>query len=436
MNRAAAKTQRVYRRLPLLSCNPVLWLILLVAVTLILHLTILGNPAEYVFDEKWYAADAGKILQRIGTFIPEHPPLGRLLIAGGMAVFGDNPVGWRITPVLFGTAAIVLLYLVCRALKVPPKYSVLVSFLFATENLRFVQSSIAMLDVFGLTFMLAAFYTYLKEKYMTSGVFLALSALSKFTGVFAIPVIGLHWLLTNRKRWLGFSFSLGIAPLVYLSLLPILLYIIWGRWYNPVTETITMLRINSWSTFAIIDADLLSRPWEWLLNYRIITYWVDPHYMAMISPSIWAVTIPAMLYMIYKTLKGSSIAAFSFSWFLGTYLLWIPISLITDRTSYVFYFLPTIGAVCLAVMVALYDISENTHRHKSALLRTISTWTIPVFVLLHLASFVYLSPVAYGWKLGACVILYVTMRLAFTPEQQDCKILSNLGYKFEQTKTE
>ncbi|MBN1370201.1 MAG: glycosyltransferase family 39 protein, partial [Dehalococcoidaceae bacterium] len=301
-----------------------------------LHFSIVMTPGEYVFDEKYYVGDALNILEGSGSARPEHPPLGRLIITAGVAAFGNNPFGWRVFPVLSGIAGLVLMYLVCRELRLPEKLSLLAVFLLATENLSFIQSSIAMLDVFSLTFMLGAFLAYLKGRHAASGVLIGLSMLAKFTGIFAIAGIGLHWLITNRKRWLTFSFSMALAPVVYLCALPFLLYIIWGKLLNPVTETITMLSINISSTFSLIQQEALSRPWEWVFGYNIITYWPEPHYMAMISSSIWALILPAMGYMLYKARKGSQAAVFSLVWFGGTYLLWIPVSLLTDRTSYIF----------------------------------------------------------------------------------------------------
>ena len=37
-----------------------------------------------------------------------HPPLGKFIIAVGIAVFGDTPIGWRVMPLLFGCAMIPL----------------------------------------------------------------------------------------------------------------------------------------------------------------------------------------------------------------------------------------------------------------------------------------------------------------------------------------
>lgn len=393
--------------------RPKLWLVLLIGMVALLHFSLIMTPGEYVFDEKWYVEDALKILEGKGSFIPQHPPLGRLIIAGGIAVFGDNPFGWRVFPVLSGIAGLVLMYLVCRELGLPEKLSLLAGLLFATENLSFIQSSIAMLDVFSLSFMLAAFLAYLKGRHAASGVLIGLSMLAKFTGILALAVIGLHWLITCRKQKLKFGVSLAAAFVVYFAGLFMLLWCIWGKFLNPFIETVTMLKINSWSTFGVISSDMLTRPWQWLLGYEIITYWPEPHYMAMISSSVWALVIPAMIYMLFMAKRGNRAALFSLAWFAGTYLVWIPISLITDRTSYVFYFYPAVGACCIAIAVFLWDIARRGADSDIPWIRALSPWTVPAFVFLHLACFVYLSPVSYPWKLAASFLFYLGIRMVF-----------------------
>jgi len=395
-----------------------------------MHFSLIMTPGEHVFDEKYYVQDALNILEGKGSAMPEHPPLGRLIIAGGIGIFGDNPFGWRIFPVLFGAAGLVLMYMICRQLNLPEKLSLLAVFLLATENLSFVQSSIAMLDVVSVTFILAGFLVYLKGRHALSGALVGLAMLAKFTGIFGLAVIGLHWLITSRKRWLKFGLSMAMAPVVYLAGLPLLLYIIWGKLLNPITETITMLTINFNSTYSFYEQANMSRPWEWVFGYNIVTYWPEPHYMAVISSSVWALILPAMVYMLYKARKCSRAAVFSLAWFGGTYLLWIPISLITDRTSYIFYFYPAIGTCCLAIAVFLWDITQRGASSGTGWIRALSPWAVPAYVLLHLACFVWLSPVAYPWKLGASLLFYIGVRILFKQSNeehapQSCEVIDS-----------
>lgn len=61
----------------------------------------LDFPNKRVFDEVYFPIFAGHYIA--GTsFYDVHPPLGKFVIALGMLLLGDEPVGWRIMPLLFG----------------------------------------------------------------------------------------------------------------------------------------------------------------------------------------------------------------------------------------------------------------------------------------------------------------------------------------------
>ena len=283
-------------------------LCLLVLITLVMHFSTIMQPNEPVFDEQYYVTDARHILQGEGTWHIEHPPLGKLFIAFGMFLFGDNPFGWRFFSVLFGAICIVLFYLVCRKLGMSSKSSFLATFLLSLENLSFVQASVAMLDVYSLAFMLGSFWLYLKGRYLISGLSIGLSALAKLSGALALPVILLHWFFSKRVHPMKFLSSMLLAPVSFLVLMPLFELIIWrnASWhpsFNPIVQTGTMLRVSSMSTFARYPSEMLSRPWDWIIHPEILTYWIDPHYIAMISPSIWALIIPVVLYITFRAVK-------------------------------------------------------------------------------------------------------------------------------------
>ncbi len=392
-------------------------LCLLVLVILTLHFSTIMQPTEPVFDEQFYVTDARYILQGEGTERTEHPPLGRLFIAFGMFLFGDNPFGWRFFSVIFGAVGIIFFYLICRQLAMSKEASFLATFLLSLENLSFIQASVAMLDVYSLAFMLGSFWLYLKGRYLSSGLLIGLSALAKLSGVLALPVILLHWFFTSRVRPRQFLTSMLSAPASFLLLMPLFDFIIWrnASWhpsFNPIEQLGTMLGITSMSTFVQYPSEMLSRPWDWILHPEIITYWLEPHYIGMVSLSIWAVIIPVALYMMFKAAKGNGAALFGILWFASTYLIWIPVSLITDRISFIYYFYPTIGAICIGLALGLSQLSNIGATGQAGRLRWVTRLAIPGYLLLHLAAFVLLSPVSPWWKVPACAVLYAFARLS------------------------
>ena len=389
--------ERVKQLLHRLSKWEYTWLCLLVLVILAMHFSIIMQPSELVFDEQYYITDARSILQGDGTLRPEHPPLGRLFITFGIFLFGDNPLGWRFFPILFGAICIMLFYLVCRQLAMPKRASFLATFLLALDNLSFIQASIAMLDVYSLAFMLLSFWLYLKGRYLLSGVSVGLSALAKLSGVLALPVILLHWLLTKRAGPIQFVVSMLSAYASFLLLMPLFDFVVSRQLLNPIGRIYTMLTMGSNLTFANITASNASRPWDWILRPEIMSYWYEPHYIGAISFTIWALIIPTVLYMVFRAVKGSSTGLFGVSWFVSTYLLWIPVSLITDRISYLYYFYPTVGAICIGLGLGLSQLLGVWEARRGGKLRWVAMLTASVYLLLHVGVFVILSPLSTWW---------------------------------------
>jgi hypothetical protein len=81
-----------------------------------------GAPLQTVFDEAWHTFDAvaylgGAGLRRRrrwwgsnGDSTPQHPPLGRWLIAAGVHPCSGH-IGWRLPSMVFGVAGVLLVYL-------------------------------------------------------------------------------------------------------------------------------------------------------------------------------------------------------------------------------------------------------------------------------------------------------------------------------------
>lgn len=94
------------------------------------------TPEKFYFDEAHYVPAARAMLEPVLPSLllnPMHPPQAKELMAESIRVFGDVPLGWRYPSVLFGSLAIVAMYL-CG----------------------FVQSRIAMPDISALAFGLSS----------------------------------------------------------------------------------------------------------------------------------------------------------------------------------------------------------------------------------------------------------------------------------------
>jgi dolichyl-phosphate-mannose-protein mannosyltransferase len=371
------------------------WLCLLVVATLVLHLVIIASPSELILDEKHYIPEARNIIENQEIVRPEHPPLGKLFFVAGVELFGDNPWGWRLLPVIFGTATIVLFYFLCRRLNMSRDATSIATFLLALENMTFVQASVAMLDVYCLTFMMASFMLYASRRYLSSGLAVGLSALAKLNGALAAPVMFFHWLFRRQGRSWWFALTVAAAPVAFIGLMFLFDFALvrdFSALSDPISRVKTMLSLSGSLTFTTVDHPSMSRPWDWLINYGVMSYWYAPHYLAAISPSIWALIMPTFGYMVYRAVKGNEAGLFGAAWFTGTYLVWIPISLITDRVSYIYYFYPTVGAICLGLGLGLSQLLDfYRERRPGKLKRTVLALFI-FYLAAHLICFILISP--------------------------------------------
>ena len=372
-----------------------IWLCLIVAVSLALHLSVIMNPDELVLDEAHYIKDARNIIDNAETERLEHPPLAKLIIVAGIKIFGDNQWGWRLLSVIFGTASVVLLYFLCRRLNMSSTAASIAAFLLAFENMSFVQASVAMLDVYYVTFMIGAFLLYVYGRYITAGIAVGLSALSKVTGILAWPVIALHWLFSRHDRSWLFTVSFLSAILAFVLLMIVFdLAIVRdvSDLADPVSRTMTILEKSGSLTFETVTHSAISRPWEWVLSYVPMAFRNDPSYTSAVSPLFWIFILPSFGYMIYRAVKGSSAGLFGAAWFVGVYLVWIPFTLITDRVSYPYYFYPTVGAVCIGLAMALSQLIGLFRQRTSGKLKWTALSIVVGFLLIHLVTLILLSP--------------------------------------------
>ena len=158
-----------------------------------------------------------------------------------------------------------------------------------------------------------------------------------------------------------------------------------------------MLSLSGTLTYNGISPDTGSRPWMWVLTPEVMPYWWTPHYTGMISPTLWALIIPVVVYITYKAIKGNTPVLFPFSWFLGTYLVWIPASLITDRVTYMFYIYPTIGAIAIGLSLVLSQLLDKAKANGA----------LAAYLLLHIIAFIILAPVSLWWSIPLCLLIYI-----------------------------
>lgn len=400
-----------------------------------LHLVYVANPLPpTLLDELYYVTDANKFLTGQAMVYPEHPPLAKWLIAAGIFLFGDN--GARLFPILFSTAGIFVFYFICRRLVGGHTFvPILAAFLFATENMSFVMGHTAMLDVFGVTFMLLGFLFYLRGNYLLSGVTMGLALLSKEATILGIAAIAIHWTFEHaselRKElkytWHELNGRPESVPSRHISGMFQLLAaaaLVWGllivpleyrsmhqypgvtQWFNPVVRATYMLVHPMSQTFGMDLGNSLIRPrlpWLWAVSPSAINVAHAagpgaPHYLASLGWNILPLVVPVIVYLTYYAIRyrkqRPAVPLFLLSWIVGVYGLLMLLELVTHRIMFDFYFYAAIPALCAAIAWAGWNISQQAKRSSGATRAFKATGVL--YLAITAAVFFIMSPLSSG----------------------------------------
>lgn len=370
------------------------FLILLVVDIVLRTIWLDQPPGSLIFDE-WYYVNVARVILRLPQSlgangqppypIPpntpgldpnhEHPPLAKLLIALSMYFLGNNGYGWRIPSVIFGSVAVLVFYLLVKRIATYKMVPLVSTFLFSFDSLVFVHSRIATLDIFALTFMLLGLYWYFSGHSYLSAIGMALSALTKLTGLAGfIIILMVHFIKfatrdSKAKSWNEF-FSwferyFAIFTVSFLGLLTVMDWL-WVGYSSPLKH-ITDILTYSGNLRSECPNGIISCPWQWLLNQVQIGYLkvnvtggeitkstID--FAGAMNPAILYLTVPAVLYTGYSYYqKRSDLTLLTLIWFAITYLPFYPAVIFGQRVTYLFYFLATVPAVCVGIAHMIAD---------------------------------------------------------------------------------
>ena len=127
-------------------------------------------PMDYMentyFDEIYFVRTAQQYLHLQYPYEWTHPPLGKLIQASGILIFGFNPFGWRIMGVIFATVMIVVMYLLGKKLFDSWIGGFASAFLLTFDFMHFTMARMGTADTYVVFFSLVSqlfFLIYLKN---------------------------------------------------------------------------------------------------------------------------------------------------------------------------------------------------------------------------------------------------------------------------------
>lgn len=258
----------------------------------------LGIPSEIYFDEVHYVNAARKLNDGLRAN-PEHPMLGKTIIAAAIHWLGDKPLYWRIPSALMGAFGLFAFTRLVWFASGRRLATIVAALLLATDFFWFIHSRIAMLDMIMASFGIAGLWQFAaavrlpgqaRWRLALSGILLGLALGTKWSVAPIVVLPGL-WILLGRLRAnrIHLLTARGGGPIegmrlveagLWLGLLPLVVYWLtfWPAFHwikNPVDPWHPI----EWHRFMLRLQDSVTRLhpyrsvwYEWIGNWRAVWY--------------------------------------------------------------------------------------------------------------------------------------------------------------------
>ncbi|KQM98301.1 glycosyltransferase family 39 protein [Sphingomonas sp. Leaf25] len=361
----------------------------------------LGRPGTLSFDEVHYVPAARTLLALAFPANTEHPLVAKAMIAGGIALFGDNPWGWRIMGTIAATATVLGVFACLHLLFRRAHVAAFGAGLVLLNQTLFVQARTAMLEVYlgaFVTLAIAALLWSMRGRPLPrltlAAVLFGLAVGVKWAAVPYVAGAGLLlvWGKTGgRDRWPGLGLVPALAILFGLSIATYFATFAPAFFYAQEPLTLARLLPFQWEMYQRQTQILAPHPyqsswWSWPLLLRPIWYFYEPDggvqrgVLLLGNPAIMWGGLAAVALCLWSGIRRRSdaLTGVALLW-IGSIAVWaaIPKSL----GFYYYYHLSGIW-LCLALAAAFHAHGRGRWRHADE-------W----FGYLSIALFVYFYPI-------------------------------------------
>ena len=372
------------------------------------------------FDEIYHARTALENIEGIYPYEVSHPPLGKLIIAIGIMLFGMTPFGWRFSGALFGVLMLPVMYVFIKKLFGRSSIAACGTAIFAFDFMHFVQTRIATIDTYAVFFILLMYlfmYLYITggrlRHLALSGVFFGLGAASKWTCIYAGAGLAVIWLIYWLRHFELKAFLKNCAfCLVFFVLVPAVIYYASyypygaargmsgvGMYFSPDYASIVLDNQKFMFTYhsgVTTEHPYSSRWWQWIINERPILYYLKhfddgtrSSFGAFLNPILcWSGLICMIICAVYLVKRRDEVSLFIIIGYLAQLLPWVFIT----RTTFEYHYFPSSVFLVLALCRVFSLIREN-----------VKGWRFNVYGLtaLSLAAFVMFYTALSGLRVNS-----------------------------------
>jgi len=349
------------------------------------------------FDEIYHPRTAIEHLENIYPYEVSHPPLGKLTIALGILMFGQNPFGWRFIGTLFGVFMLPLLYVFLKNMFGKTAVASCGTILFAAEFMHLTQTRLATIDTYGVFYIMAMYYFMYRwltippeEKFSKTipslflcGLMFGIGIASKWIVVYGGVGLAVLWLIgliikyqgrkavesEEKKRFFPFVLGTILVCILFFVVIPAAIYIAsYIPYVTPDSEfSIEALLKEIWDnqvfmlTYHQGAADYhpySSRWYQWIFDIRPILYFREMEnypgwksaFAAFNNPMVsWAGIGCIVITAIEGIRRKCGRAIFIFIAYLSQLLPWVFIT----RTTFAYHYFPSVLFCVVAISYAM-----------------------------------------------------------------------------------
>ncbi len=400
--------------------DPADWCAVIAVFFLALAWWRLGIPSEIYFDEVHYVPAARKLIDGIRAN-PEHPLLGKTVIAAAIHWLGDKPLYWRLPNAFLGAFGLFAFTRLTWFASGRRLATILAALLLATDFFWFIHSRIAMLDMVMASLGVAALWQFAaacrlphqaRWRLALAGVLAGLSLGAKWSVAPALMLPGLLVLAmklrANGRRFLWArhggpieGITLAEAAL-WLGLVPLAVY--WLTFWPGFLwseRPIDPLHPLAWHQYMLKLQDSVrklhpyrSQWYEWVGNWRAIWYLYKPidgaqrGVVLIGNPFTMYAGLAALGWSVWAGMRRGRRDALAFAALYAACLAMWPLS--GKPIQFIYHYLLPSTFMMGALALALEELWHRQDRWR---------WLAPAALVLSFAMFAWFYPIISGWPL-------------------------------------
>ncbi|MBE6894830.1 MAG: phospholipid carrier-dependent glycosyltransferase [Ruminococcaceae bacterium] len=350
------------------------------------------------FDEIYHGRTAYEQLKGFDIYETTHPPLGKILISIGIAIFGMTPFGWRIVGALCGVIMVPVMYLLVNALCKNRWAACFAASLLAFDFMHLTQTRIATVDTYVVLFVMLTFMFMAcwhntpwgsKKGWLQlalSGVFMGCAVASKWNGAYPMIALAALFFISLFIKYKGsqktradkvFAAKTLLLCCVFFVAVPLVIYaasfipVIKADSFADYLRQFVSYQQHMYSYHANLVAEhYFSSVWyTWPFSIKPIWYAITEKgalassISAFGNPAVWALTPFAAAYCLFKGIKDKNVAHLfaSLGW-LASYLPWVMVT----RLCFIYHYFPCAVFGIMAIALAAKDLCNAKPKAKKA----------------------------------------------------------------------